>query len=280
MRRVPLSRLPAITRRPDSPVHKRRIPSKPFWQRSFSIDHALLILGGVFFGLLSVGLYSLVGISSDEIIHSAAARNALLEERKRAAEKPSTTDPYGIETKGRTPADIAAAIDTVVAHTYLHIGDSRPIIFVLDSGRGRRTLSAGEMLEKIAPSAPDELIRALKDDPATYMLLKGKRLHATLLLPVASYTYAAAGMRQFENGMADDILPFLTPERSAPSIHEISRHPFHDERIGDIDTRVLLDAGDEIALIYGFVGTTSIAIATDETDFQEITSSGAGEGGK
>lgn len=268
MRRVALH---VLKKRQEGAI-RTRIPKKPFGHREFSIDHALLILGGIFLVFVIVGGVSLFGIKSEEFDRSQAATLAIEREQAKKKEKPSTTEPFSIETFERTPDDIAAALDLIVMRTYLRMDEGRDIFFTTEKDGRTIRMKTRDALGAIAPSVPDTLVRALSDTAFSYRIEQGRRLHGVFIFPVESFSYAVAGMRTFERTLGKDLLPFLVPERSAPAITVIGEHPFYDYRLVDGDVRILYDQGDEPALLYGFKGTSTLIIASDEDSYRRAFS--------
>lgn len=144
------------------------------------------------------------------------------------------------------------------------------------SGQGARKAILEEFLHALGARPPDELIRALGND-----FFFG--IHATdvpsaiFILPVVSYDHAFAGMLAWEKTINADLQPLY---REVPTYLPLvasstppERRAFKDDRMRNLDIRMLRDDGGAVVLYYSFTPQHNfLIIASSPYTFPEVLS--------
>jgi hypothetical protein len=114
---------------------------------------------------------------------------------------------------------------------------------------------------------PSTLLRSLRPD---FMLgfHSFNRNQPFLILKTDYYDNAFAGMLDWENNLAPDLLPLFG---EADQIKELSERKWDDTVIKNKDTRSLRNFDGSIALVYMFKDQKTLIIATDEDTLLEVS---------
>lgn len=136
-----------------------------------------------------------------------------------------------------------------------------------------RPATFSEFMRSIGATVPDELLRALGDDFFFGIHTVDENV-PILIVPVASYAHAFAGMLAWEKTMNLDLSPAFTP---VPSIAKDERglpvqRTFSDLVMRNYDVRALKDDGGTIRLYYSFPTQGMLVIAESPYSFAEILS--------
>lgn len=149
-----------------------------------------------------------------------------------------------------------------------------------------RQLSASELIQILAPQAPNDLLRVLRP---TYLIgvHSFDENQALLLLSVDAYEVAYAGMIGWERTMEDDLAPLFV-RKVSPQITSIEpassttsavaedtrfiQTRFVDKVVENRDTRALLAPDGQIKLLWTFIGRNTILITTNEYTLREVIS--------
>jgi hypothetical protein len=138
-------------------------------------------------------------------------------------------------------------------------------------------LSVAQLLQVLAPNAPDLLLRSI--DPYEYLL--GVHSYdvnqAFLILRTQSYEQTFSGMLNWEPNMRQDLNPLFS---RTPSPHQgnenadltAAQNKFVDRIVENHDTRVIENPYGDILLLWGFVDRNTLVITTNEATFREIIS--------
>ena len=141
------------------------------------------------------------------------------------------------------------------------------------SSSGKRSISAKEFIEQLAPNIPGRLARTL-EDTYTFGIHKQNTQEAFLMVRTTFFENAFAGMLEWEASMDTDLSPLFGPATSraeaATNTRTAGRRGFRDQVIQNKDTRVLLDHNDNIALLYSFVDRETLIITTNIETFVEV----------
>jgi len=137
------------------------------------------------------------------------------------------------------------------------------ISFIRQEGETKIPVGLKEFFEIIGVNPPQELLDSLESE---FMLSK---IYFTkdwpiLILKVASFDSAFAGMMKWETIMADDFKDIFSLELSS------AMPSFKDKEIQNHDARILNNKDNQPLLIYSFEGRNYLIITTDEEPLKEI----------
>lgn len=132
--------------------------------------------------------------------------------------------------------------------------------FNLKRGATGKVDTAG-MFQFIAPTTPSALVRAFGPlfDIGFY---KGETTGPFIVINVASFDNAFAGMLSWEISMPQDLAEIITPTSTSSGV-------FLDEVVKNKDTRVWHDDSGH-SLLYSFVDKNTLVITTDKKTFSVI----------
>jgi hypothetical protein len=169
----------------------------------------------------------------------------------------------------QTLADIAI----VFGKTTLLEGDTRKVQFLVKGEGGvPRPATVKEFFQAINKfPGSDALVRSL-DTPLLYEIGSDGRLVGKITVLSRSYANTLAHMLDWESVIAQDLLPVLHPELTQNNLKETEGRVFRDERIGDIDVRVLSDPFGKPLIVYGFIGSKTLVIAGGRGMFPYVPS--------
>ena len=142
------------------------------------------------------------------------------------------------------------------------------VTFTVNNKKGGvQPATFGELLQAIqVERIPEALLNSLENTVA-YEIPSGSPLAGRLILTSRSYAHTFGAFFDWEDGMTRTLTPLLHPILDTSYIKDLEGRKFHDERIDTIDTRVLLDAMDNVVLIYGFTDTRTLVIAGSRETF-------------
>lgn len=242
-----------------TPSTRDFVPQKPI-ERSYSSydEHKEMHLGKIILVLilvlvlgLSIGAYALIGTRSSMLADTAATTTHPL----------VTSEDTDIMLSDSPRAQILADIAIVFGKTVLPEGGVRKIRFLVKDERGgSRPATVKEFFKAVNKfSGSDALVRSL-DSSFVYEVGSDAGLVGKLTLLTRSYPNTFAHMLDWESAMSQDLLPILHPELTQNNIKETEGRIFRDERIGDIDARILRDALGNVLIVYGFIDSKTLVI--------------------
>jgi len=94
--------------------------------------------------------------------------------------------------------------------------------------------------------------------------------HPFIILGLSSFENAFAGMLSWEKTMRGGFGGFITIDHSNEPVVPTIMETFTDKTIQNQDVRELLNASSSPILMYTFVGTTKLVIATDENTLSSV----------
>jgi hypothetical protein len=106
----------------------------------------------------------------------------------------------------------------------------------------------------------------------TYMLgtIISDTNHPFIVLGLSSFENAFAGMLSWEKTMRQDFAGFIAIDHPNEPAVPLSPETFTDTTIDNQDVREILDASSTPLLLYAFVGTSKLVIATDPSALSAI----------
>ncbi len=172
---------------------------------------------------------------------------------------------YEVNITNTPREQILADIATAFSKTSYTPNESRVVAFtVTDAQKNNRDALPKEFLDALAETPiPDSLRRALGD--TITLRVHGQSITTPLLgslqFSIRSYPNTFAGMLEWENNMAGELIPSLDPNFSRNTLRTLSGRPFVDARVSGLDARVLRTTDGQVALAYVFVGSEHLVIA-------------------
>jgi hypothetical protein len=159
----------------------------------------------------------------------------------------------------------------VFGKTTLLEGGTRKVQFLVKGEGGVvRPATVKEFFQAINKfPGSDALVRSL-DTPLLYEIGSDGTLVGKITLVSRSYANTFAEMLDWESALAQDLLPVLHPEFTQNKLKEIEGRVFRDERIGDIDARILRDALGNVLIVYGFVDHKTLVITGGKRMFAPV----------
>ncbi len=164
-------------------------------------------------------------------------------------------------------------------------------LHLTEDPQGTKTpVDIGVLFPLIAPTAPAALTRAF-DTPYLFGIYSAAQNSPFIIVKVASFEHAFAGMLEWEKNMSDDLGPLFfntTPTDSSASLNltnilatsTTSSTPaqivspqtgaFEDLVIKNKDTRILRDSERNIVLIYSFLDKNTLLITTSDDVFKNV----------
>lgn len=180
-----------------------------------------------------------------------------------------------LPTDGLSPMSIKSQIAQLRASQPGSLGSITRIIPTLtettDAGATQRPATTREFFTALGLSAPDELLRAL--GPTFFFGMHSADKNApVLVISVAAYDHAFAGMLAWERAMNGDLTPVFTPVPIYRTGSDGIPHErlFEDAIIRNYDTRTLTDDTGTIQLYYSFPSPSILVIAESPYTFAEV----------
>ncbi|MBI4068448.1 hypothetical protein HY413_03520 [Candidatus Kaiserbacteria bacterium] len=170
----------------------------------------------------------------------------------------------------QNPREVRAQLATSRYQGNLTLGAMLRIVPTVSTAGGERPATTAEFLQAIAPTAPDELVRSVGTDFffGTHTIDENVPV---IIIPVASYEHAFAGMLAWEPSFNDDMTPLFplvhyekTDEQGIP--HLVS---FEDVLIKNYDVRALRDENGDIRMLYSFPSRDYLIISESPHSFVE-----------
>ena len=115
-------------------------------------------------------------------------------------------------------------------------------------------------------TAPSSLVRSLSD---SYMIgtYKNNKQNLFIIFQTKDYEYTYAGMLEWENTLASDMVPLFEIDTQES---KINNRKWSDMIINNKDTRVLLNEEGRPILYYLFTDKNNLVITNDESTIKEI----------
>jgi hypothetical protein len=235
-------------------------------------EHEELHLGRIILALfvvlafgLGVGAYALVGTKVTSSILESTNDTAM------AMSPKITNEDIDILLSDSSRAQVLVDVSITFGKTYLPEGGVRKVQFLVKGEEGvMRPATVKEFFQAINKfPGYDALVRSL-DTPLLYEIGSDGTLVGKITLVSRSYANTFAEMLDWESALAQDILPVLHPEFTQNKLKEIEGRLFRDERIGDIDARILRDALGNVLVVYGFVDNKTLVIAGGKGMFASV----------
>lgn len=131
----------------------------------------------------------------------------------------------------------------------------------------KNIIPSDRLFEAVGIKMPPMLLRSLRPD---FMLgfHSFNKNQPFLILKTDYYDNAFAGMLEWENGMAKDLLPLFG---RVDHVTELSQRKWDDTVIKNKDTRVLRNFDGSIALVYTFKDQRTLIITTSEDTLLEVS---------
>lgn len=153
------------------------------------------------------------------------------------------------------------------------VGSIQRIVPVVGAGENARPATLSEFMQAIGARPPEELLRAVSSD--FFLGLHTVDEQAPILVvPVASYDHAFAGMLAWEKNLNGDLAPMFTAlspfTRDAQGLPMV--RAFKDVVQQNYDTRVLFDDAGQIQLYYSLPTRRVLIIAESPYSFSEVLS--------
>lgn len=172
--------------------------------------------------------------------------------------------------------------------TVLSLGLVREVYFTLpdeaasgaQAGETKRLATTQEVLSRLAPNMPQELLRTLLPEFILGVHVFDNN-QGLLVIRSENYQQAFSGMLAWETSMRSDLLPFIDrrPRPKLPNeatnsttTPRVIASSFVDRVVRNLDARVLYNDAGDIVLLYSFIDQQTIAITTNENTLFEIAS--------
>ncbi len=241
------------------------------------LDRLLLVATLLFAFCIGVGSYTLLGSPNYEQQRSSVAQAIMSAPPPVPAAPPrkETSGPIVLDATKVPPATLMEELAFIEGNTYLYMGHEREIKLMGKKGVQGDEFGAGEFLRTFAPQAPDSLLRAIGPDTYHFLIRQEERLDGILTFSVSSYPYAAGGMRIWERSLTGELLPLLAPWRSKSDVAIMGERPFIDMRLGELDTRAIVDKNGKVAFIYAFPSRETLIFASSASALLAYATSSA-----
>lgn len=170
-------------------------------------------------------------------------------------------------------AQILVDIALAFKNTHLKDGGIHHVTFAVNDTNGKtRPATVSEVFQAIrSERIPDTLFHSLEPDIA-YEIHPGISPAGRLTLSSRSAPHTFGALFDWERGFSQTLIPLLHPLLNTSYLRDIEDRKFHDERIGEIDARVLVDIMGDVVLIYGFIDPKTLVIAGSREAFLNNTS--------
>lgn len=131
----------------------------------------------------------------------------------------------------------------------------------------KNLIPSDRLLDALGVKMPPMLLRSLRPD---FMLgfHSFNKNQPFLVLKTDYYDNAFAGMLEWENKLAEDLLPLFG---KGNRVDELSQRKWDDTVIKNKDTRVLRNFDGSIALVYTFKDQRTLVITTNEDTLLEVS---------
>lgn len=200
---------------------------------------------------IGVALYALIGL---DFSGPEDARKVAPETAQQQA---------NILLSGTSRDELVAALAIYFQDAPSIASDLRTVPIVTRGADGETApASAHEMLRAFATRAPaDDLLRTLDALPAVYGIYGKNAQTGFLALRTRSYPETFAAMLRFESQMTSDFIPLFNPRIKQSDLVSAKERSFKDERILDINARILSLPGGTSVLGYAFPDEQTLVIA-------------------
>ncbi len=214
-------------------------------------------LGRIIFILTLILAFS-IGVGAYALFGTKISLPFLSEKNSQATKQSETPNDTSLAIGHSSRAQILADIATVFTKTTLARGDMRTVIFTAGDAQIATTSALLSLLA--TKRLPQGLIHSL-DETANYRIYSTGSLVGFLELYSRSYTETFAGMLKWEPEMGVDLISALNPSVTKGDINALHGRAFKDERILDVDARVLSDPDNVSSLAYAFIDQKTLIIA-------------------
>ncbi|MBI1999221.1 MAG: hypothetical protein HYS74_01015 [Parcubacteria group bacterium] len=226
----------------------------------------VLLMGGIALVTLSigVGIYAFMAARGEEIAPSAAPTDKTL----LSADKKITVS---LPRLSRTA--IGDGVRNALQNTQANVNAVTLVSFTTQASNlprgdanetGETALSVRDVLSLIGDSIPAEVSRSI--DAAAFGMHTLDRNYPFLVAHIAGLETAFSGMLAWEQAIVRDLAPLL--DLSARET-ELRGRRFEDVIIKNHDARMLTDSTNRIILLYSFVNSSTLILATNEVTFDE-----------
>ncbi len=218
-------------------------------------SHLTRIIFVLFFVLVlctGVGAYVLIGGNQPQVDEDAV-------------EVPKTERMYEVNIHNTQREQIIADTTVAFSKTSYNPNESRVVVFTSVKQNGKmRDANIVELFNALSVTPiPEKLARSI--DGKASLHIYGRTildpLVGALSFDIRSYPNAFAGMLEWERVLARDILLILRPKFPREEIFFLEERQFSDERIFEIDARVLKNDDGTTILAYMFLDKTHLVIA-------------------
>ena len=248
--------------------------------------------------LIVIGVFSYVGFKSAKTPQEVAVLNN--PNQQTAGGILYTEQSQQIDLTGKNRSTLYNEISRDVSSVSIPVGKMKSVVFTYKNGTSTVPILASDFLNIIAPSAPDLLLRNIKDQ-YVFGYYSFDSNEPFIILKSSNYDSVFAGMLDWENTMYADLgdLIYKKESLSAPSAatSQISTStasssttnkstakkatstsvaltefdtPFVDRVISNLDARVLYRPNGNIAFFYAFFNKDTVIIAVSESSLREI----------
>lgn len=231
-----------------------------------SLSTVIFVLSLVLAFGLGVGVYVLMGITIPNPL-----AGVLRTQLQAAAVTKVVSKPPEILLTDSPRAQILVDIGIASVNVSTSLDEYAVPILIKEEDGSTRPAHAREFLNAISARPISERLLHSLDTSLTYSIYTTGEISGRLRLVSRSYPNTFAAMLDYEGIMARDILPLTHPRIRASDIVMSGKRTFVDERINNIDTRVLLDPFGDVLIIYGFLDKKTLLIAGDRDAFTQNT---------
>jgi hypothetical protein len=223
----------------------------------------ILGLGTILMFSLGVGIYALFGAggSSTNLLTGSTTPSSPTRERL-SLEEGSPKILLSNKVREEIFADIIYQFGTIPVST----GEMHEARFIVTNERkDERDATAEEIFKAIVPNGfpPPAFLRSI-DAQYLFGVHKGKDLTGIFVLTSRSYPNTFGALYDWESSLAREILPMVNPWYVRKEIQVLEGEPFRDRRLGEVNSRVLLNANNEVVLGYLFLNGNTLIIAGSE----------------
>ena len=199
---------------------------------------------------IGIGIYALIG--------SVPIPSLSLSTSQTTEETPKETHKGVVIDITDSPREqILVDISTAFSETTVVEGSTHIISF----GANGKEATASMLLTALGTSAPpQDLLRSLGMQ-ASFMVRSAGTLSGVILLRSRSYPETFSGMLIWESKMGESLIPALRPDVKRSDVLLFRGRAFKDERILELNARVLSDPIGNVLLAYAFPDKQTLIIA-------------------
>lgn len=219
-------------------------------------------LGRIIFVLLLVLTFG-IGIALYVLVGSKTTTTTTEIKTPKGPERQASAE---ISITGSPREQIMADISIAFGNTKLAPGKIREMAFtVKNAAGGTSDASTAELFTALSLSTPPETLLRSLAETNTYGIYTGEHMLGGFFKIISlSYPETFSGMLEWENRMADDLVPALNPNYGRTRLVTVRNRPFTDERIEGVDARVLRDDSGAVLIAYTILNRKTLVIAGGE----------------